>query len=98
MSEEIAGKLEGDKVMEVRNTGVTKGTGALEWLATSSGDFILAVGDDGTDEDLFRALPPTAYSVRIGLANTAARFHLSSHTSLRRILREFCETRSTAGA
>jgi trehalose 6-phosphate synthase/phosphatase len=85
--------LIGNKVVELRNIGINKGTGAMEWLATVSPDFILAIGDDWTDEDLFRALPPSAFSVRIGLANTAARFHLSTHTAVRRILRELAQTR-----
>ena len=80
--------MEGNRVIEVRNTGITKGTAALEWLARRPADFILAIGDDWTDEDLFRALPPTAFSVRIGLAQTAARYHLASHTAVRRLLRE----------
>ena len=80
--------LEGNKVLEVRNTGVSKGTAATEWLGRVGADFILAIGDDWTDEDLFRALPPTAYSVRVGLANTAARYYLGSHTAVRRVLRE----------
>ena len=80
--------LEGDKVIEIRNTGVTKGTAALEWLTNRPADFILAFGDDWTDEDLFRVLPPTAFSVRIGLAKTAARYHLGSYSAVRRLLRE----------
>ncbi len=80
--------LEGDKVIEIRHTGVTKGTAALEWLASSSVDFILATGDDWTDEDLFRALPSTAFSIRVGLARTAARFHLGSYSAVRQLLRE----------
>lgn len=80
--------LEGNKVVELRNTGVTKGTAAQAWLATRPADFILALGDDWTDEDLFRALPATAFSVRVGLAQTAARYHLGSHTAVRRLLRE----------
>jgi trehalose 6-phosphate synthase/phosphatase len=79
--------LEGRKVLEVRNTGVSKGTAATEWLSAVGPDFILAVGDDWTDEDLFRALPPTAYSVRVGLAQTAARYYLNSHTAVRRLLK-----------
>jgi trehalose 6-phosphate synthase/phosphatase len=78
--------LKGNKVLEVRNTGVTKGTAALEWLANRNPDFILAIGDDWTDEDLFRSLPPTAFSVRVGLAHTAALYYLGSHTAVRRIL------------
>ncbi len=83
--------LEGNKVIEVRNTGVNKGTAAMEWLTSHAPDFILGIGDDWTDEDLFRALPQAAYSVRVGLANTAARFFLSSHTAVRRLLRELSE-------
>lgn len=86
--------LEGNKVIEVRNAGITKGTAALEWLGGHPVEFILAVGDDWTDEDLFRALPPTAYSVRVGLAQTAARYHLGSHVAVRRLLRELSEARS----
>ncbi len=78
--------LEGNKVLEMRNTGVSKGTAAMEWLAGQAADFILAIGDDWTDEDLFRALPPNAYSVRVGLAQTAARYYLGSHTAVRRLL------------
>jgi trehalose 6-phosphate synthase/phosphatase len=84
--------LEGDKVIEIRNTGVTKGTAAVEWLAGRPADFILATGDDWTDEDLFRALPTTAFSIRIGLANTTARYHLGSYSGVRRLLRELRET------
>jgi trehalose 6-phosphate synthase/phosphatase len=85
--------LEGNKVIEVRNTGVTKGTAALEWLSTPTAEFILAMGDDWTDEDLFRALPPSAYTIRVGLAKTSARYHLSSFTAVRRLLRELNDSR-----
>lgn len=80
--------LEGNKVVELRNTGVTKGTAAQAWLASQPADFVLAIGDDWTDEDLFRAMPATAFSVRVGLAQTAARYHLGAHTAVRRLLRE----------
>jgi trehalose 6-phosphate synthase/phosphatase len=90
--------LEGNKVLEIRNTGVTKGSAAKEWLGGLGADFILAIGDDWTDEDLFRALPATAYSVRVGLANTAARYYLGNHTAVRRVLRELSQTPRETGA
>ncbi|HXT10909.1 MAG TPA: bifunctional alpha,alpha-trehalose-phosphate synthase (UDP-forming)/trehalose-phosphatase [Candidatus Angelobacter sp.] len=80
--------LEGNKVIEIRNTGVNKGTAAMEWLGATPPEFILGIGDDWTDEDLFRALPPTACSIRVGIAKTAARYHLANHTTVRRLLRE----------
>jgi trehalose 6-phosphate synthase/phosphatase len=79
---------EGNKVIELRNSGVNKGVAATAWLANQTPEFILGIGDDWTDEDLFRNLPQTAVSVRVGLANTAARFYLGNHTAVRRILRE----------
>jgi len=80
--------FEGNKVIELRNSGVNKGTAALEWLVGQTPEFILGIGDDWTDEDLFRSLPPGAISVRVGVANTAARYYLSNHTAVRRLLRE----------
>ncbi len=83
--------FEGNKVIEVRNSGINKGTAALEWLSGQTPEFILGIGDDWTDEDLFRALPPTAFSVRVGVANTVARFYLGNHTAVRRMLHELIE-------
>jgi trehalose 6-phosphate synthase/phosphatase len=80
--------LEENKVIEIRNTGVTKGTAATEWLAARPADFIMAIGDDWTDEELFRVLPPAAFSIRIGLAKTTAKYHLGSYSAVRRLLRE----------
>jgi len=86
--------LEGNKVIEVRNTGVNKGTAAMKWLKNMPVEFILGIGDDWTDEDLFRALPPEAFSVRVGMAKTAANYHLNSHLNVRRVLRELSDIRS----
>jgi len=81
----------GKKVIEVRNSGINKGTAALEWLTGRTPEFILGIGDDWTDEDLFRALPSTAFSVRVGVAATAASYYLASHTAVRRLLRDLSE-------
>ena len=78
--------IEGNKVIEVRSAGVTKGSGALEWLARRNADFILALGDDWTDEDMFRALPPDAWTVRVGVIHTAARFHIANPAAVRQLL------------
>jgi trehalose 6-phosphate synthase/phosphatase len=81
----------GKKVVEVRNSGINKGSAALEWLAGRTPEFVLGIGDDWTDEDLFRALPPTAFTVRVGAAATAANHYLATHTAVRRLLRELSE-------
>ncbi len=84
--------LEGNKVLEIRNTGVDKGRAALRWLANESYDFILAAGDDRTDEDLFASLPADAFTIRVGMANTRARFNLRHPGEVLELLRSLCRT------
>jgi trehalose 6-phosphate synthase/phosphatase len=78
--------LEGKKVVEVRGAGMNKGAVAVELMHRLEPDFVLAVGDDQTDEDLFLALPRAAISVHVGSPLSAARYHVSAHTDVRRLL------------
>ncbi|GAA4442725.1 bifunctional alpha,alpha-trehalose-phosphate synthase (UDP-forming)/trehalose-phosphatase [Ravibacter arvi] len=70
--------INGNKVIEVKKTHYNKGTAALSFLENKPYDFILAMGDDTTDEDMFEALPETAYTIKIGEDLSAARTHLPS--------------------
>jgi trehalose 6-phosphate synthase/phosphatase len=70
--------LEGSKVVEVKNAGINKGQMALRYISREEWDFILAVGDDWTDEDTFKALPPEAWTIEVGFGASAARFSLGS--------------------
>jgi trehalose 6-phosphate synthase/phosphatase len=75
--------MHGKKVIEVRPRGINKGQAAHNLLMRDTYDFVLAVGDDWTDEDLFKALPEGAYSVKIGYGTTNARFFLDSPQACR---------------
>lgn len=86
------GILDGNKVIEVKDATVNKGRAASEWLRGDPYDFILAAGDDHTDEDLFDALPESAYSLKVGMAFSKARFHISDSPSLRDLLAELAAT------
>ncbi|MBC6991081.1 MULTISPECIES: bifunctional alpha,alpha-trehalose-phosphate synthase (UDP-forming)/trehalose-phosphatase [Hymenobacter] len=80
--------MEGNKVVEIKNAGIHKGTAAARWLSTYQPDFILAIGDDRTDEDTFGAMPPEAYTVKVGIMpRSLARFHVTSVTEVRNLLR-----------
>jgi len=70
--------LEGSKVVEVKNAGINKGRAALTWTAAADWDLILAMGDDLTDEDIFKVLPATAYSIKVGVGTSAAAFNIGS--------------------
>jgi len=80
--------LEGSKVVEVKNAGVNKGRAALRWISKKTWDFILAVGDDLTDEDVFKVLPATAWSIKVRFSASAARFNLTSPSQVRALLEE----------
>ncbi len=69
---------DGRRVLEVKNSNVTKGRAAQDWLSTEEHDFVLAIGDDATDEELFSALPDHAYSIRVGLDISRARYILET--------------------
>jgi trehalose 6-phosphate synthase/phosphatase len=78
--------LEGNKVVEIRNAGINKGKAASMWLNRQDWDFILAIGDDHTDEDTFGALPDHAYSVKVGLSRTVAQYKVRSVEEARELL------------
>jgi trehalose 6-phosphate synthase/phosphatase len=88
------GVLEGSKVMEIRHIGINKGRAAQRWLAKEKVDFILAIGDDVTDEDTFSVLPETAYTIKVGLGPSKARFNIASHHEVRKLLQEIIEISS----
>ena len=81
--------LEGNKVVEVKNAGVNKGKATMNWLAEKDWDFIMALGDDHTDEDIFKALPNNAHTIKIGLDKSSARYHLISVKEVREFLSAF---------
>ncbi len=78
--------MHGNKVVEVRISGVNKGSGAKLWLKDKEWDFILALGDDWTDEDMFKALPSMAYSIKVTYGPTEAKYYLDSPQSVRKLL------------
>jgi trehalose 6-phosphate synthase/phosphatase len=58
--------LWGNKVIEARPSGVNKGGAARRLIAEINPDFILCIGDDKTDEDMFAAVDktlPTTFTV-----------------------------------
>lgn len=81
------GLLEGSKVIEIKNIGINKGRAAQKWLIKKGIDFVLAVGDDWTDEDIFAVLPPSAYSVKVGYGMTKALFSLENPAAVRVLLK-----------
>ena len=86
---------EGNKIVEVKNAGINKGSAAMKWMSKKNWDFMLAVGDDVTDEDLFSVLPEFAYSIKVGLAPSKAKFRFKSQKDVRSLLENLRYTKVT---
>nr|WP_121272738.1 bifunctional alpha,alpha-trehalose-phosphate synthase (UDP-forming)/trehalose-phosphatase [Pedobacter schmidteae] len=80
--------MPGNKVIEFKNIEVNKGKAAQNWLYDHQPDFILALGDDHTDEDIFKNLPPQAYTIKVGSNISAARYYLKDYREVRELLKE----------
>ena len=74
--------IDGHKVVEVKMAGYNKGTAASKLISTGIYDFILAIGDDKTDEELFEALPDTAVTIKVGKGPTKASYNFLKQSSV----------------
>lgn len=78
--------LPGNKVIEIKNIEVNKGKATLTHMLKEDYDFVMAIGDDHTDEDIFRALPDTSFTFKVGSNTSAARFYLRNTLEVRQFL------------
>lgn len=80
--------LRGNANIEMRSNGVNKGQALLSLPETANHDFILAIGDDTTDEDTFRLLPAHSFTVKVGREKSLARHYLTDASEVRQLLAE----------
>jgi trehalose 6-phosphate synthase/phosphatase len=81
--------IEGDHVVEVKPSVINKGKAALERLKGEKTDFVMAFGDDRTDEDTFEALPDSALTVKVGSGFSYAKFAVENNEEVRALLQQF---------
>lgn len=65
----------GSKILEIKDPGINKGNAVHRWLRREH-DFVLAIGDDFTDEDMFAAVPASATTIKVGRGRTIANYRL----------------------
>jgi len=83
------GVLDGNKVLEIKDSTIHKGKAATKHIFDKNYDFKFAIGDDWTDEYMFHDLPEDTYSVKVGLQKTAARFYVDDTDRVRDLLKRF---------
>lgn len=83
--------MDGDNVIEIKNAGVNKGHAALSRMGEEKFDFVLAIGDDWTDEFTFDAMPENAYTIKVGNKPTRANYYVENYLNVREFLSSFIE-------
>lgn len=81
------GIFEGSKILEIKNIAIHKGNAVSKWLASEAWPFVLAAGDDYTDEDMFHAAQTRLFTIKIGPGPTRARFTIESVSRFRSVLK-----------
>lgn len=72
----------GNKVVEIKPPDFTKGSEVLRRMDQQNYDFVLAIGDDTTDEDMFRVLPDDGVSIKVGNFSPAAKYRIPLQSSV----------------
>ena len=75
-----------NKAIEVKSATYNKGIAVNEILRQKNYDFILCLGDDVTDEDMFINLPKSAITIKVGKSNTKAKYYLENYNNVRSFL------------
>lgn len=89
------GLYQGNKILEIKSPRVTKGQAVQHWLKRPP-DFIVAIGDDYTDEELFTGITSLgANTIKVGPGRTAARYRLKTSNNVIDLLEEFARIQVT---
>ena len=80
------GVFEGSKILEIRQLGINKGRAIERWLEKEPWDFVVTAGDDYTDEEMFAVMPHDAYSIKVGIGISKARFNVDNVVEFRTLL------------
>jgi len=78
--------IDGSKVIEVRIAGFDKGATALKIVNETNPDFILCMGDDTTDEDMFKVLEGVAYTIKVNSGASSAQYTILSQQEVAPVL------------
>lgn len=75
-----------DKALEVVNRQISKGTAVSELVTKKKYDFILCMGDDVTDENMFTSLPNHATTIKVGRKKTTAKYYIEDIAQVKALL------------
>lgn len=82
--------INGNKVVEIKPNQYSKGTEIRRLIDEDNFDFIFAIGDDTTDEDMFREMPYDSFSIKVGNTCDDARYTLTRQKDVINLLYGLC--------
>ncbi len=83
--------MRGNKIVEIKSPDFSKGTEAKRLLAKDNYDYVMAMGDDVTDDDMFHALPDDSITIKIGENSDYAKYNLAAQRLTLPFLRSLLE-------
>lgn len=82
--------LDGNKVVEIMTDETGKGRAVKKLFELNSYDFVLSIGDDVTDEEMFEFFLhcSNAFTIKVGEGDTLARYKLNSISDVASLLNQ----------
>ena len=77
-----------DKAIEVTSRKFDKGSAVNELIKNKKYDHIVCIGDDVTDENMFKTLNENSTTIKVGIKNTLAKFFIDDTKSVVNLLDE----------
>ena len=77
-----------DKAIEVTSRKFDKGSAVNELTKNKKYDHIVCIGDDVTDENMFKTLNESSTTIKVGIKNTLAKFFIDDTKSVVNLLDE----------
>jgi trehalose 6-phosphate synthase/phosphatase len=85
--------LDGNKIVEVLSNETGKGLAVKKLFEQGSFDFVLSIGDDATDEEMFDYFLhySQAFTIKVGEGVTSARYKFKSISDVAALLKQLTE-------
>lgn len=85
--------LDGNKVVEILSDKTGKGRAVKNLFEQNNYDFILSIGDDATDEEMFEFFlnKSNAFTIKVGAGSTSAKSKLNSINDVASLLKQMSE-------
>lgn len=85
--------LDGNKVVEILSVKTGKGRAVKNLFEQNNYDFILSIGDDATDEEMFEFFlnKSNAFTIKVGEGSTSAKSKLNTINDVASLLKQMSE-------